>query len=155
MKILGWRKLHRIVALIILLPLMIVSVTGVVLLVRNQFEFIQPSAVKSTPVEGSQLLTFESITEQFGKENIEQIIYRPGKDSMAVRLMDATEVQIHPQTGEVLKSAKRRTNFLIDLHQGSWLGAFGQLGINVITGLGLIFLIISGIVIYPFKRKRV
>lgn len=155
MKILGWRKLHRIVALIILLPLMIVSVTGVVLLVRNQFEFIQPSAVKSTPVEGSQLLTFESITEQFGKENIEQIIYRPGKGSMAVRLTDATEVQIHPQTGEVLKSAKRRTNFLIDLHQGSWLGAFGQLGIHMITGLGLVFLIITGIIIYPFKRKSV
>lgn len=155
MKILGWRKLHRIVALIILLPLMIVSVTGVVLLVRNQFEFIQPSAVKSTPVEGSQLLTFESITEQFGKENIEQIIYRPGKGSMAVRLTNATEVQIHPQTGEVLKSAKRRTNFLIDLHQGSWLGAFGQLGIHMITGLGLVFLIITGIIIYPFKRKRV
>jgi len=155
MKIFGWRRLHRIIALIILLPLIIVSVTGVVLLLRNQFEYLQPSVVKSEPVEGSQLLTFESITEEFGKDKIEQIIYRPQKNSMVVRLSDDTEVQIHPQTGDVLKSAKRRTNFLIELHQGSWMGAFGQLGIHVLTGLGLCFLIISGIIIYPFKRKRV
>lgn len=133
----------------------IIAVTGTVLLYRNQFEFIQPSLVKSESVEGSQLLTLESITEQFGKENIEQIIYKPSKGTLAVRLIDATEAQIHPQTGEVLKSAKRRTNFLIELHQGSWMGAFGQLGIHFLGGLGLIFLIVSGIVIYPFKRKRV
>lgn len=155
MKIFGWRRLHRLIALIILLPLIIVSVTGVVLLYRNQFESLQPSIVKSEPVEGSQLLSFESITEEFGKDKIEQIIYRPGKNSMVIRLSDDTEVQIHPQTGDVLKTAKRRTNFLIELHQGSWMGAFGQLGVHFITGLGLIFLIISGIIIYPFKRKRV
>jgi len=155
MKIFGWRRLHRIVALIILLPLIIVSVTGIVLLVRNQFEFLQPATVKSEPVSGSQLLTFESIAEEFGKDKIEQIIYRPGRNSMVVRLNDDTEVQIHPQTGDVLKTAKRRTNFIIELHQGSWMGAFGQLGVHMITGLGLFFLIISGIIIYPFKRKRV
>lgn len=149
-----WRKLHRYVALAVLIPMTIIAVTGTVLLYRNQFEFIQPSAVKSESVEGSQLLTLESITEQFGKENIEQIIYKPSKGTLAVRLLDATEAQIHPQTGEVLKSAKRRTNFLIELHQGSWMGAFGQLGIHFLGGLGLIFLIVSGIVIYPFKRKR-
>ena len=150
-----WRKLHRYVALAVLIPMTIIAVTGTVLLYRNQFEFIQPSLVKSESVEGSQLLTLESITEQFGKENIEQIIYKPSKGTLAVRLIDATEAQIHPQTGEVLKSAKRRTNFLIELHQGSWMGAFGQLGIHFLGGLGLIFLIVSGIVIYPFKRKRV
>ncbi len=150
-----WRKLHRYVALAVLIPMTIIAVTGTVLLYRNQFEFIQPSSVKSESVEGSQLLTLESITEQFGKENIEQIIYKPSKGTLAVRLIDATEAQIHPQTGEVLKSAKRRTNFLIELHQGSWMGAFGQLGIHFLGGLGLIFLIVSGIVIYPFKRKRV
>lgn len=155
MKIFGWRRLHRIVALIILLPLIIVSVTGIVLLVRNQFEFLQPATVKSEPVSGSQLLTFESIAEEFGKDKIEQIIYRPGRNSMVVRLNDDTEVQIHPQTGDVLKTAKRRTNFIIELHQGSWMGAFGQLGVHMITGFGLFFLIISGIIIYPFKRKRV
>lgn len=150
----SWKKYHRIVALIILLPLVFISVTGVILLYRNQFEFLQPSVVKANPVEGQQLLTLESIAEEFGKEKIEQIIYKPSKPSLVVRTLDGMEYQLHPQTGEVLKKAARRTNFLIELHQGSWMGAFGQLGIHFIAGLGLCFLIITGIIIYPFKRKR-
>jgi uncharacterized iron-regulated membrane protein len=154
MKISDWRKIHRIVAVAILVPLIIISVTGLILLVRNQFEFLQPSVLKNKIVAGKQLLTLERITQQFGQDKIEQIIFRPSKNSIVVRLTDTNEVQIHPQSGQVLKNAKRRTHFLIELHQGSWMGAFGQLGVHFFTGIGLCFLIISGIIIYPFKRKN-
>lgn len=150
----NWRKSHRVVALIITLPLIMVGLSGVVLQLRNQFESIQPKAVSAELVPGSTYLTFEKIIETHGKEDIDQIILRPGKKNLSLRMKDGMEIQIHPQTGEVLKKAPRLTNFLIDLHQGTWLGKFGQYGIYFPASIGFCFLILSGIIIYPFKKKR-
>jgi uncharacterized iron-regulated membrane protein len=150
----NWRKVHRYVALATLLPMMLIAITGVILQMRNQFEFIQPATIKNTLPADAKFLDLGTISKQFGHENIEQIILKPGKGSLVVRLLDGHEVQLHPVTGEILKKAMRRTNFFIELHQGSFFGNIGQYGIFFLTGLGLCFLIVSGIVIYPFKRKR-
>lgn len=147
------RKQHRYVALLIALPLIFISVTGVILLYRNQFEWIQPKSVSSTLELGKSLLSFEEISSKVGP-GIDQIIYKPSKGNLAVRMKSGLEYQLHPQTGEVLKKAERRTAFLIELHQGSWLGPFGQLFIHGIAGFGLIFLIYSGFVILPFWRRK-
>lgn len=150
------KKYHRYVALVAALPLLIVSLTGTLLLVRNQFEWIQPSPVSKNLVPGQALLTLESIQLIIGNESeIDQIIYRPKKNNLSVRLSDGNEVQLNPQTGEILKKGKRQTSFLIDIHQGSWLGNFGQYGIYLPAAFGFIFLIFSGIAIYPFKRKKI
>lgn len=150
----SWRKTHRIVALVATLPLVVITVTGIVLQLRNQFEFIQPALVKTTPVDHLPLMTLERVIERFEAEEIEQIIYRPKKGSLVVRVKSEQEIQLHPQTGEILKSAPRRTGFLIHLHQGSFFGNFGQYFVYFLGSLGLCYLIISGIFIYPFKRKR-
>jgi uncharacterized iron-regulated membrane protein len=151
----SWRKIHRYVALVILLPLTLISLTGVVLQLRSQFEFIQPSTIKNEMPKDSKLMSFESLLETYGAKNIEQIILKPSKGSLVVRLLDGHELQLNPVTGEVLKKALRRTNFLIELHQGSFFGKFGQYGVFFLAALGLCFLIVSGMIIYPFKRKRV
>jgi len=148
----AFRKLHRLVGLIFFLPLILVAITGTILQLRSEFEFIQPKAVSVKSQEG-ELMSLTQITEKFGAENIDQIIWRPEKRSLVVRLKDDHEAHLHPWSGEVLKLAKRRTNFLIDLHQGSWMGKWGQYLIHFLTGLGLLFLTLSGLLIYPFKRK--
>lgn len=150
-----WRKWHRWVALATLLPLIMIAVTGVILQLRNQFEFIQPSVLKNVLDDERPLLSLEEVLKKYQDQGVEQIIFRPSKGAMAVRLQGGSEVQIHPQTGEELKQAMRRTGFLIDLHQGSWLGSFGQYGLHLLGGWGLIFLLVSGIIIYPFRRKRI
>lgn len=149
----SWRKLHRIIGLVILLPLTMITVTGIILQLRNQFEAIQPATLKNK-LSGAPIYSYEKILDTFGASNVEQIIFKPSKGSLVVRLNDGDEVQLNPETGEVLKKAARRTSFLIELHQGSWMGKFGQYGIHFVSGLGLFFLIVSGIIIYPFKRKR-
>jgi uncharacterized iron-regulated membrane protein len=148
-----WRTTHRYIAILISLPLIITALTGVILQLRDQFEFIQPSPVKSEISKDKKFLTFEEIKKQYPE--MDQVIFRPSKGSMVVRFKDGQENQIHPQTGEVLKTAMRRTNFLIELHQGSWMGNFGQYFIHFFAGLGLCFLIVSGLVIYPSKRKKI
>ncbi len=150
----NWRKQHRVVAIVITLPLIVISLSGIVLQLRNQFETIQPKAVSAELTSGASFVTFERIIQDHGGDNIDQIILRPGKKNLSLRMKDGMEVQIHPQTGEVMKKAMRMTNLLIDIHQGTWLGAFGQYVLHLPTGLGLFFLIISGIVIYPFKKRK-
>ena len=150
----NWRKYHRVVSLIIFLPLAMITLSGVVLQLRNQFESLQPKSVSAEMISTGTYQTFESIIAAHGNEQIDQIILRPAKKNLAVRLKDGMEIQLNPQTGEVLKKAPRRTNFLIDLHQGTWLGSIGQYYLYLPTALGLIFLLVSGLVIYPFKKRR-
>lgn len=146
------RKPHRFVAVAIMLPLLVTTLTGVVLLLRNQFEAIQPSTVKTEKLEGS-MLTPEAVMKIAGP-GVDQIIYRPGKNNISVRLKDGIEAQYHAQSGELLKSLPRRSGFLIELHQGSWMGPVGQYVIHLLTGLGLLFLIVSGVLIWPLGRIR-
>lgn len=150
----SWRKWHRVVGLIILLPLVVVTVTGILLQLRNQFEYLQPATIKNKLDPKLALYSTEKLLEEYGAKNVDQIIVKPGKGSLVVRLTNGDELQLHPHTGELLKRAQRRTNFLIELHQGSWMGPIGQYGIHFVSGLGLFFLIISGLVIYPYKRRR-
>lgn len=149
----NWRKLHGYVALAVALPLIVITVTGIILLVRDRFEYIQPAPVNIRPVSPQYAITYEELAKRFPEA--EQIIYRPGKGSLVVRYNDGQEYHLHPATGEVLKTAMRRTNILIEIHQGSWMGKWGQHYVHLLFGLSLFFLIISGFVIYPFKRKKV
>jgi uncharacterized iron-regulated membrane protein len=149
-----WKKWHRIVALMITIPLILIVASGLILQLRNQFESIQPKALSSTLEPNFPLLSLDQVIGSLGGKNIDQIIYRPSKGNLSIRMKDGMDIQIHPQTGEILKRAPRRTNFLIDLHQGTWIGSFGQYFIYLPASVGLAFLIVSGIAIYPFKKRK-
>ena len=148
------RRWHGYIGLLAALPLIVMTLTGLMLQLRNQFEWIQPKTEKFLLTDGEALLSMEEVVKKFEGEKVEQVIYRPGKANYSVRLEGGMEVQLHPQTGEIKKSLPRRSGFLIDLHQGSWLGPLGQYLLHFAAGVGLFFLIISGIIIYPFKKWR-
>jgi len=152
----NWRKYHRIISLIIFLPFLLMVITGLLLQVRQNAEFIQPKAIKMDYEINKPLLDFEEIirASNVGKEEIDQIIFKPEKFHLALRLKNGNELQIHPQTGEILKSSPRLTGLLIDLHQGSFFSSWGQYLIFLPAGVGVLFLIVSGLVIYPWRRKR-
>ncbi len=149
----NWRKTHRYVALFSTLPLIIVALSGVVLQLRNQFEWIQPSSLSAELKRGSRFLTLEEILQTQDEKQVDQIIFRPTKNNLTLRMKDGTDIQMNPSTGEVLKKAQRRTTFFIELHQGSWLGPYGQYLLYFPAALGLCYLILSGLMIYPFKKR--
>jgi len=150
------RKYHRIVSLIIALPFAIVLVTGLLLQIRQDVEAIQPKTVQMKEINGKPLLSFEEIQIASGVpfKDLDQIIFRPQKFHLSLRLKDGRELQIHPQTGEILKSAPRLTGILIDIHQGSFFTQWGQYFIFLPAGIGVLFLLISGLIIYPRSKHR-
>lgn len=149
-----WRNLHAYVGLAATVPLLLIALSGLVLQLRNQFEAIQPATVRSSLEEGRALLPMEKVLSMFSPGEVEQVIFRPGKANYSLRLKNGHELQLHPQTGEILKDLPRRSGWLIELHQGSWLGPVGQYGIHFGAGLALLFLLLSGIKIFPFHRWR-
>jgi uncharacterized iron-regulated membrane protein len=152
-----FRKYHRQIALFCFIPLLIIAITGIFLQFRSNAQWIQPSIVSAPVLSGSPLLSFDNIVGVIEPEsNIEQIIYRPQKNNIAMRLKDGTEVQINAQTGEILKRAKRLTGLLTQIHEGNFAGNnFLRYFFFIPSALGLIFLIISGLIIYPKRKKRV
>ncbi len=153
---LNLRVWHRWTSIIIALPLCLIVGTGIILLNRNNFEWIQPKSVQALPVVGGIILSHEAVLERYQREgdSIDQIIYRPEKLNLSIRYKSGHETQVHPHTGEILKSAMRRTNFLIELHQGSFFGKNTGFVLFLVIGICLFFLIISGVLIFPFKRFK-
>lgn len=147
-----WRTWHAYIGLIAALPLLVIVVTGLVLQLRNQFESIQPKTLTMKLEEGKRLLSMEEVIVKFPPGKIEQIIYRPSKGNYSIRIKGGDEIQMNPQTGDVVKDMPRRAGLLIDIHQGSWMGPFGQYGIHFLAGLSLFFLLISGVLLFPFRR---
>ena len=120
----------------------------------GEFEFIQPKAVKSDFKISDDLISFSTLTQKMGAKDIDQIFWKPGKASLLVRLTNGEEAHLYPATGEILKQSPRRTGFLIELHQGPWMGKWGQYLVHFVTWPGLFFLIISGLIFYPFEKKN-
>ncbi len=148
-----WRKWHAYLGLLAALPLIVTAITGVMLQLRSRIEWIQPSPVPVILEAGKSYLSVEDVMAKFPGQ-IEGLSIRPGKGGFQLRLKSGNEVQLHPQTGEVLKDSPRRSTLLIKIHEGSWMGPFGSIGIHFVSGLILVFLVISGIVLFPWKRWR-
>lgn len=148
-----WRKWHAFFGLLAALPLIVTATTGLLLQLRSKVEWIQPSLVAVTLLEGKPHLSVEEVLAKYPGE-VEGLSLRLGKGGFQLRLKNGNEVQLHPQTGEVLKDSPRRSTLLIKIHEGSWMGPFGSLGIHFISGLILVFLIISGIFIFPWRKRK-
>lgn len=148
-----WRKWHAFFGLLAALPLIVTALTGILLQLRSKVEWIQPSPVQITLEEGKPYLRVEEVMAKFPGQ-VEGLGLRPGKGGYSLRLKNGNEVQIHPQTGEILKDSPRRSSLLMKIHEGSWMGPIGSLGIHFVSGLILVFLVISGIFIFPWRKRK-
>jgi uncharacterized iron-regulated membrane protein len=149
---------HKRISMVISIPLLLIILTGIILQFRNVIPIIQPTTITAEPIAISseilQVKEIEKISTRIDNSKIDQIIYRPSKNSYAVRFVSGREIQLHAQSGEILSNQMRYTGWLIELHQGSFAGKFSQYFIFPLTALGLLFLLISGVLLF-FKLKRI
>ncbi len=149
------RNIHRKISLYLVIPIGVILLSGIVLQLRNQFEWIQPALIQGEAGNGSLIGPIEIIQQlKISKTDVDQIIYKPAKNNVSLRLKSGEEIQLDPKSGKVLKRAIRRTNLLIDIHQGSIIGPLGQYGVYIVSGLGLLLLYLSGISLLVPKRKK-
>ena len=118
------RSTHKWASIIIALPFLVILVTGVLLLLKKEVSYIQPASAKGS-VKNQPNISFEQVliiaksVPEAGIDSwqaIDRLDVRPGKGIIKVRAKSEWEIQIDATTGEGLKTAYRRSDFIEQLH---------------------------------------
>lgn len=149
------RKIHHWGSVAIVVPLIIVLVTGVLLLLKKEFPWIQPSTVtgeqKGLALEFEQILTIARGVPEAQIENwsdVDRLDVRPGKGMIKLRAENSWEIQIDANTGAVLQVAYRRSDLIESIHDGSFFGDYAKLWVFLPSALAVIGLWITGMVLF-------
>lgn len=161
------RKIHKWGSIIIALPILIVLISGILLLVRKDFDYLQPPSqqgVSTTPT-----VSFEQMLEQVKTikkaevnswQDIDRLDVRPSKGITKVRTKSQWEVQIDNESGDILQVAYRRSDFLESLHDGTFFFDNANLWLMLPSGIVLLVLWLTGLYLFcqPYlkraKKKR-
>lgn len=157
------RKLHRIGAIAIALPLGVVIATGVLLQLKKDVAWIQPPMAESSGGDPwidlpAILAAASSVPEARVStwSDVDRLDVRPNSGVVKVRCKSRWEVQIDLATGEVLQVRYRRSDLIESIHDGSFFHDKAKLGIFLPAGVILLGLWISGIYLWvlPIVQKR-
>lgn len=161
-----WR-LHRWFGAACGLILLLTSVTGVLLLVKKDYAYLQPPTVRGEPGPASALQPLPAIYEavfalglpQFRTEaDIARIDFRPAQRlHKVISVHDHCEVQVCATTLRTSGPAVRRSDWIETLHDGSWFGERVHGWLMPTVGATLAFLSLSGYVMWlwpKWKRRR-
>lgn len=157
------RKLHRWGALITLIPLLLVIVTGLLLQVKKQVAWIQPVTYKGSSstlslgwerlLEISRSVKEASVSDW---SDMSRIDIRPGSGMIKVICANHWELQIDAATGAILSSTYRRSDWVEQLHDGSFFSEPVKLFVFLPSGLILLGLWLTGVYLWwlPIGVKR-
>ena len=161
------RRYHRYIGLFLLILVLISAITGIFLAWKKNSGILQPPTTKgeseeltdwrplSELADIAQEALAEAYPEQAGN-TIDRMDVRPSKGIVKVLFEKGWwEVQIDGSTGQVTSIAKRNSDWIEALHDGSIVSdGFKLISMNVL-GIGLILLISTGFFLwYGPKRLR-
>lgn len=157
------RRLHRIGAVLTAAPVLVVILSGLLLQLKKESDWIQPPTAKgsaTTPTLAfSQILEAaravpEASIETWG--DVERLDVRPSKGVVKVRAKNRWEIQVDSATGEVLQVAYRRSDLIESLHDGSWFHEQAKLWVFLPSGVILFGLWASGVYLWllPYIARR-
>ena len=149
------RKAPRWISILIAAPLLVVICTGILLLVKKQVGWIQPTTQPGSA--DSPSITFDQILETASGvtqaqiqdwSDIDRLDVRPQKGIVKVRSKNRWEIQIDTHSGDVLQVAFRRSDLIESIHDGSWFHENAKLAIFLPTAVLVLFLWVSGIYLF-------
>jgi uncharacterized iron-regulated membrane protein len=152
---------HRWGALIVALPVLIMILSGLILLLKKESNWIQPPSQRGTTqtlsVSFDQLLAIAQGVPQAQIKtwnDIDRLDVRPSKGMVKVRAKNRWEIQIDSHSGAVLQVAYRRSDLIESLHDGSFFHDRVRLWIFLPAGVILLVLWFSGIYLFYSYQKR-
>ncbi len=161
------RKLHKLLGTSLSAFLIISAVTGILLSLKKDVDIIQPPTTKGISKDLSTWLPLEQIDSiakvafytahpDQDQNPIDRFDVRPSKGIVKV-LFDKGywEVQIDGTNGEIKSIARRHSDWIESLHDGSIISDLFKLISMNLLGFGLLFLILTGLWLwYGPKRFR-
>ena len=158
-----YRKVHRYIGLGIAILVLFSALTGLLLAWKKDIAVLQPPTKKGEAVEMGQWAPVEKLaiaavdavdSLALSRENIERIEYRPSK-GIAKVIFDTGnwEVQIDASSLEVLSIARRHSDWIESIHDGTIISDFFKLVSMNVLGLGLLILVASGLWLWFGPKK--
>jgi len=159
------RKTHYWAAIIISIPVIIVLISGLLLQVKKEVDWVQPPTIKGQGKEPT--LSFEAILASVTQDkvpeaaikswkNIKKLDIRPKKGVVKVRAKNGWEVQIDHQTGDILQVAYRRSDLIEEIHDGSFFHKHAKLWLFLPSAVILALMWITGMYLFaqPIMKRR-
>ena len=156
------RKLHRWGSIAVALPFLVVLCTGVLLQLKKQLTWVQPTENKTAhhvpTVTMEQILaSARAVPEAKVRSwaDIDRLDVRPGKGIVKVVTVAHWELQLDLATGALLQSAYRRSDLIVSLHDGSWFHDLVKLGVFLPAAILVLGLWITGMYLFilPYRAR--
>ena len=157
------RLVHKWLSIVVAIPLLVVFVTGILLLTKKQFDFIQPPTARGQGSEQTisfrQILsTANSVTQAQISDwsDVDRLDVRPSKGIVKIRSKNSIEIQIDSQTGAILHVAKRRSDLIESIHDGTFFEKRANLWLMLPVATVAIIMSITGIIMFmiPYLSKK-
>jgi uncharacterized iron-regulated membrane protein len=161
-----YRKYHRYLGLTLLFFILISSLTGLLLAWKKDISLIQPPTQKGEKIELSVWMPIAELAKkaevalqeaqpQLENYKIDRIDLRPSKGiAKCLFKKGYWEVQIEGKTGKILSIARRHSDWIEALHDGSIISNFFKLISMNFLGIGLLILGFSGFFLW-YNPKRI
>ncbi len=159
------RKIHYWATFLVMVPLFIMTVSGIMLMFKKQSSWIQPPTIRGTAK--TPTLFFETMLDSLKAvpdvtveswDDIKRVDVRPSKGMAKVQLANQIEVQIDIASGKILQVATRRSDILEDIHTGAYFGDFVKYGIFLTASIIFFIMLLTGIYLFIrpiyMKQKR-
>lgn len=156
--------LHRWIGVGTGFVLLLSAGTGLLLLLKKDFAWIQPPTAAGAPGPVTALRTLPEVYDavfalglpEFRTEaDISRIDFRPERRiHKVISIHGHAEVQVCATTLKVHPPGIRRSDWLEQLHDGSWFGAWAHGLVMPAAASGLLFLGLSGYVMWIWPRIR-
>ena len=159
------RQLHRWGAFLTALPLLVTLGSGLLLLLKKDWAWVQPPTQRGSGTElalgWDAILARAAAVPEAGIESwqdVDRLDVRPELGMLKVRAKNRWEVQLDAVTGEILSSSYRRSDLIESIHDGSWFHDRAKLWVWLPAAVILVGLWFTGVYLwwlpYGMRRRR-
>jgi uncharacterized iron-regulated membrane protein len=158
-----FRRVHYWASIPIAIPLLIIICTGILLQLKKNLAWVQPTEQRVKTGEPTlglpQVLEISRGVEQAaigGWDDVARIEVRPARGIIKVVSANHTEIQLDAHNGAVLQVAHRRSDLIESIHDGSWFHPLAKLGLFLPAALVLLGMLLTGVDLFfvPILAKR-
>lgn len=159
-------NIHKWTGIIAAVFVLVICVTGGLLLLKKNFDYLQPPTQRGAEGDVADFLPMQDILAAAiatdhpdfrSIDDIDRVDFRPDKRVHKVRSKHNTaEIQVDAITGEVLSIDVRRSDFIETIHDGSIVGDWFKTWFMPLVALALFCLAATGLWlwIHPIIRRK-
>ncbi len=125
------RLAHKWISVAVAFPLLVIFVSGILLLLKKDIAWVQPRELRGSAPGEPPRITMPALLDA-GRgapgsgitswADIARVDMRPDKGLVKLITRDAIEVQLDAADARVLQVAKRRSDWIASIHDGTILG---------------------------------